>query len=99
MCLVNVPILSQIFLKRFSLFLSSKSPFGIMKQSFAKMFICFNLFILTMNYVASEDLSYPKILIIGQTGVGKSTMANVLLGNTLTHKNMNLPYSISIRMY
>ena len=36
---------------------------------------------------SSNDLPTPRIVILGQTGVGKSTLANVLLGQPFDCKN------------
>ena len=40
---------------------------------------------------SSNDLPTPRIVILGQTGVGKSTLANVLLGQPFDCKNCTFP--------
>ena len=56
-----------------------------------------NFHILLLNVIIfpcviiGNDLPEPKIVIVGQTGVGKSTLANVLLGEDVNCENCTFP--------
>ena len=39
-----------------------------------------NFLLLTGSFVTSNDLPEPRLVILGPTGVGKSTLSNYLLG-------------------
>ena len=41
--------------------------------------------------ILGQDLPKPRMVILGQTGTGKSTLANVLLGQEFDCKNCTFP--------
>merc|ERR1719370_2894877 len=41
--------------------------------------------------VLSQDLPKPRLVILGQTGTGKSTLSNILLGQAFDCKNCTFP--------
>ena len=54
-------------------------------------FHIFLIHVIFFPYVIGNDLPEPKIVIVGQTGVGKSTLANVLLGQDVNCENCTFP--------
>ena len=54
----------------------------------------FHIFLIHVIFfpcVIGNDLPEPKIVIVGQTGVGKSTLANVLLGQDVNCESCTFP--------
>ena len=51
-----------------------------MKEMKFKYFSFVTLLLVIRNGIHCEDLPEPHLIIIGATGVGKSSLANVLLG-------------------
>merc|ERR1719282_807474 len=49
------------------------------------------LIFLPLVAAVSDDLPVPRMVILGQTGTGKSTLANVLLGEDVNCQNCTFP--------